>query len=237
MQGLVYTFDTLDQLCSLLEKSAEDWDLPLPCNQGVRDGEWVLVTFSVLDYATTVPGRVCDRGNGLRLTFEHRDWDRLHHFARGEGRATIPPASGTATLAAVQAPPGSCALVVDHDPSVVSIVRAMLEACGVSTETVHGAEEALDVLRRQTFDLVVIEPALDGMSGIELCRRLRSDAQLPHVPVLMLTSHTTTGDLRETLCSGADDFVGKPFRAHELRARVLGLIQHARACAKTARAR
>jgi CheY-like chemotaxis protein len=231
LQGIVYTFDSLDELGSLLETSGEDQDLPLPCRSGVCDGEWLLVTFAAAHDATTLPCRVVDRGNGLRLSFEPRDWERLQRFASGEGRASIPPACDAMTLGAISAPLGASALIVDQDPTVLSIVRAMLEACGVSTDTAHGAEEALDLLRHRSFDLVVVEPALDGMSGLELCRRLRNDACLSSVPILVFTSHTTDRDLREALRSGADDFLGKPFRAHELRARALGLIQQGRASA------
>jgi CheY-like chemotaxis protein len=234
LQGIVYTFDNLDELGAALESSREDQDLALPCRKGVCDGEWLLVTFSAGGDATTLPCRVCDRGNGLRLSFEPRDWQRLQLFAEGGTRPSIPPAEGASTLGAISAPNGASALVVDQDPTVLSIVRAMLEACGVTTDIAHGAEEALDLLRHQPFDLVVVEPALDGMSGLELCRRLRSDEGLSAVPILVLTSHTSDQDLRDALCSGADDFVGKPFRAHELRARALGLIQQARSAAPAA---
>lgn len=235
LQGLVYTFESLAELCAALESSRDDYDLALPCRCGVAEGEWVLVTFAVESEAeaTTLPARVCDRGNDdLRVAFEERDWERLQCFAEGNGRPTLPPAAGPA-VNAVDAPPGASALVVDQDPNVLSIVRAMLEACGIATDTAHGAEEALELLRRRGFDLVVVEPALDGMSGLELCRRLRADASLSRVPILMLTSHTAESDLRATLGSGADDFVGKPFRAHELRVRAIGLIQQGRAQAPT----
>jgi CheY-like chemotaxis protein len=231
LQGIVYTFDNLDELGAALESSRDDQDLALPCRNGVCEGEWLLVTFAAGSEATTLPCRVSDRGGGLRLTFEPRDWERLQRFAEGTARPSIPPTCDAMTLGAVCAPAGASALVVDQDPTVLSIVRAMLEACGVATEIAHGAEEALDLLRRRSFDLVVVEPALDGMSGLELCRRLRSDANRSAVPILVLTSHTTDQDLRDALCSGADDFVGKPFRAHELRARALGLIQQARGSA------
>lgn len=231
MQGIVYTFDNLDALGAALESSRDDQELALPCRSGVCEGEWLLVTFAAGSEATTLPCRVSDRGGGLRLTFEPRDWERLQRFAEGSARPSIPPTCDAMTLGAVSAPLGASALVVDQDPTVLSIVRAMLEACGVATELAHGAEEALDLLRRRSFDLVVVEPALDGMSGLELCRRLRSDAKRSAVPILVLTSHTTDQDLRDALCSGADDFVGKPFRAHELRARALGLIQQGRGSA------
>jgi len=235
LQGIVYTFDSLTELEALLESSGEDQDLALPCRKGVCDGEWLLATFSAGEESASVPGRVCDRGQGLRLSFEERDWERLCNFAGGDARPSIPPPCDAAPLGAVTAPAGASALLVDTDAGVSSIVRAMLEACGVVTDSVHGAEDALDLLRRRRFDLVVVEPALNGMSGLELCERLRADAELCQTPVLVLASHTTDRDLRELTRCGADDFVRKPFRAHELRARALGLIQQARAAAPSVR--
>ncbi|MGC4091921.1 MAG: response regulator [Polyangiaceae bacterium] len=235
MQGIVYTFDSLTELEALLETSGEDQELALPCRKGVCEGEWLLATFSAGDESASLPGRVCDRGQGLRLSFETRDWERLCNFASGDARPSIPPPCDAEPLGAVTAPAGASALLVDADANVSSIVRAMLEACGVATDTVHGAEDALDLLRDRRFDLVVVEPALNGMSGLELCQRLRADTELCDTPVLVLASHTTDRDLAELTRSGADDFVGKPFRAHELRARALGLIQQARAASPSAR--
>lgn len=235
LQGIVYTFENLTELVALLEASGEDQDLALPCRRGVCEGEWLLATFSAGEESTSVPGRICDRGLGLRLAFEARDWERLCEFASGDARPSIPPPCDAAPLGAITAPPGASALLVDADAGVSSIVRAMLEACGVATDTVHGAEDALDLLRRRRFDLVVVEPALNGMSGLEMCERLRQDSDLRETPVLVLASHTCDGDLRELKRCGANDFVGKPFRAHELRARALGLIQQARAGAPSVR--
>lgn len=229
LQGIVYQFDTLDDLTTALEASGDEQDLALPCQEGVREGEWLLVTMAIGDDATSVAGRVCDRGGELRVRFEWRDWEQLQRFARGDGPLSIPPPCRIAVPESISAPIGATALLVDTDASVLSIVRAMLGACGVATQTAYGAEEAFDMLRRRLFDLVVLEPALDGMNGLELCRRLRSDARLSTLPILVLTSHTSDSDVRQALRAGADDFVGKPFRAHELRARAIGLLQRARA--------
>jgi CheY-like chemotaxis protein len=235
LQGIVYTFESLDELKALLESSGEEQDLALPCRRGVVDGEWLLATFSAGTDTTSVPGKIRDRGYGLRLTFEERDWERLCEFALGSARPSIPPECDAAPLGAISAPPGASALLLDADSSVSSIVGAMLDACGVATDTVHSVDDALSLLRRRHFDLVVVEPALEGMNGLELCRLLRGDARLSSMPVLVLASHTTDEDLREMRCSGADDFVGKPFRAHELRARALGLIQQSRAALPSVR--
>lgn len=225
MQGILYKFESLDDFATALDASGADQELSMPCREGVRDGEWLLVTFCIGDDATCAAGRVADRGGELHLIFEERDWERLVSFAYGNGTPSIPPMAQPSVPELVCAPPGATALLVDDDPSVLSIVRSMLAACGVTTQIAHGAEEALDLLRRRSFDVVVVEPALDGMSGLDLCRRIRTERGLTSVPVLLLTSHTCGRDVREALCAGADDFVAKPFRAHELRARVLGLLQ------------
>jgi len=231
LQGIAYQYGSLDEFAGALDSSGDDQDLALPCNDGVRDGEWLLVTVAIGEDATSVAGRVCDRGSELRLTFEERDWDRLQRFARGESSPSIPPPSLAQVPEAVWAPEGSTALVIDADVTVLGLVQAVLDACGVETDIAHGAEEALDRLRSESFDLIVVEPALDGMSGLELCRRVRADPRLSQTPLLVVSSHASPRDLKEALASGADDFVSKPFRALELRARAVGLIRRARSLA------
>jgi DNA-binding response OmpR family regulator len=119
--------------------------------------------------------------------------------------------------------------VVDADDSVLALVKAMLDGCGVDTSIARSAEEALDRLRRERFDLIVLEPALDGMSGLELCRRVRAEGGLSNTLLLAVATHASARDLDEALAAGADDFVPKPFRALELRARAVGLLRRARA--------
>lgn len=201
----------------------------MPCREGVRDGEWLLITFCVGDEATCAAGRVADRDGEFRLVFEERDWAGLVNFAYGRGAPSIPPLAQPSVPELISAPPGATALLVDDDPSILSIVRAILGACGVTTQIALGAEEALELLRRRSFDVVVVEPALDGMSGLDLCRSVRAERGLSSsVPILLLTSHSCRRDVSEALGAGADDFIAKPFRAHELRARVLGLLQRVR---------
>jgi len=228
LQGIVYQFESLEVLASALESGTDDRELALPCREGVEDGEWLLISFTVDDEATSVAGRVRESGGELCITFEERDWERLLCFARGDAAPSIRPPARPSVPELICAPPGTTALLLDADATVLSIVHAMLSACGVATETARRAEEALELLRIRRYDVVVMEPALDGMSGLELCRRVKGDARLSDVPILVLSSHSADSDVRDALCAGADDFVGKPFRAHELRARVLGLLHRAR---------
>jgi CheY-like chemotaxis protein len=222
LQNIVFRFSGLEALQASLEACVEEQELPLPSDREAREGEWLLAEFVAADASTIVPACVQDRGAGLCVCFKERDWKRLLGFAKREAgcRDSIPPEDCARADSL-----GGTVLLVDTDASVQSIVRAMLASCGLKTDTVHSAEEALDRLQRRPYDLVVVEPALVGMSGLELCRQLRADKSLGEVPILVLASHSTDQDVREALCSGADDFVGKPFRAHELRTRAVLLIQ------------
>jgi two-component system phosphate regulon response regulator PhoB len=66
------------------------------------------------------------------------------------------------------------------------------------------------------------------MSGIDLCRKLRGEPRFGSLPILFLTAHSTSDELITAFDAGADDFVSKPFRAPELKARVLGLLRRAK---------
>ncbi|HTU60568.1 MAG TPA: response regulator [Polyangiales bacterium] len=211
----------MDTLKASLEDHVDDLELPLPSDNSAAEGEWLFAEFVAEEESTIVPACVQDRGDGLCVCFQERDWQRLLGFADGNG-----PESSRASHVHLTS---GTVLVIDTDSSVLSIVGAMLSSCGLTTETVHSAEEALEHLRRRAYDLIVVEPNLLGMSGIELCRELRKDAAHADVPVLMLASHTTERDVEEVMRAGANDFVGKPFRAHELRARAMILIQSAQA--------
>jgi len=126
---------------------------------------------------------------------------------------------------------GSRVLLVDDDPDLREVVAAMLEAVGLHIGTVGTAEEALERVRIDAPDLVVLDWNLPGMSGLDLCRVLRADARLAHLPVLFLTAHSATQDMVEAFAAGADDYVVKPFRAAELGARIFGLLRRTRGVA------
>lgn len=237
MQGIVYQFDTLDDLAETLESTDGDPELSLPCRDGIREGEWLLVTLRVGEEATCAAGRVADRGGELRFVFEERDWQRMASFARGDSRPSIPPSSHAFVPEVVSAPAGATALLIEDDSTVLTILRAMLGSCGVATETAHDTDEALALLRQRHFDIVILDPSFDGMSAYDLCRRVRAETHISSVPILVLTWDSCDGAVRGAFCAGADDFVAKPFRAHELRARVLGLLHRAQTCESAASAR
>jgi two-component system phosphate regulon response regulator PhoB len=124
--------------------------------------------------------------------------------------------------------PNARVLLVDDDRDIREVVGAMLDAVGLTVESATSAEEALERVRAQSYDLLVLDWNLPGMTGVELCRLLRRDPRLSTLPVLFLTAHASSRDIVEAFASGADDYVVKPFRAPELGARIFGLLRRSR---------
>lgn len=120
---------------------------------------------------------------------------------------------------------GSSVLLVDDDIDLREVVAAMLESVGLQVTAVGSAEEALEEARVREPDLMVLDWNLPGMNGLELCRLIRHDPRLSHLPVLFLTAHSATQDMVQAFAAGADDYVVKPFRAAELGARIFGLLR------------
>jgi two-component system phosphate regulon response regulator PhoB len=119
-------------------------------------------------------------------------------------------------------------LVVDDDSATQTIVCELLRSSGICPDSAGSAEEALALLESTPADLIVLDWSLPGMTGVELCQMLRQNDRLAALPVLFLTAHSASEDLVHAFEAGADDFVSKPFRAPELRARVLGLLRRSR---------
>jgi CheY-like chemotaxis protein len=214
-----YRFEDFEALGDALD--AEDTDLALE-DENAKDGQWLLATFVVGDETTSVAGRVIDRGDALRLTFEERDRLRLRHFANGNGR----PSVRTQQVAEQSMPVGSRALVVSASAPVASIVGQLIQGWGASVETVGSVEDALDVLRRQPVDVIVLDSLLPGLDCGDLCQALSRSENEARPSVLLLGQDPTCSDAHAAIAAGADDFVQKPFRAQELRARLVGLLEH-----------
>ena len=225
VRGIVCEFRSYSALGRVLEQGRDERDLAMPSCEAVRDGEWLVVTVIVGDESTTVAGRVDEHADCFRLAFEERDWEVLRGFAEEVAPPSLPPTERANVPHPVCAAPGTRVLVVDDDSAQQTIVGSMLEASGISAVSVGSAEEALQTLTTAEVDLLVLDWSLPGMSGLELCQKLRKDPRFGELPILFLTAHSSSDDLVLAFAAGADDFVSKPFRALELKARVLGLLR------------
>jgi len=117
---------------------------------------------------------------------------------------------------------GGRVLVVEDDTDIADVLRRSLRNEGYEVRTSGDGAEALDIAAGFMPDLVVLDLGLPGMDGVEVCRRLRSDGD---VPILMLTARSETEDRVEGLDSGADDYLVKPFERQELLARIRALLR------------
>ncbi|HYX75746.1 MAG TPA: response regulator transcription factor [Gaiellaceae bacterium] len=113
-------------------------------------------------------------------------------------------------------------LVVEDEPAIADAVEYALQSEGFDVDTAHDGDGALDAARTREYDLLVLDLMLPGLSGIEVCRRLRDESA---VPILMLTAKDSELDRVLGLEVGADDYVTKPFSVPELVARVRALLR------------
>lgn len=113
-------------------------------------------------------------------------------------------------------------LVVDDDPKIVSLICLYLEREGFSTIGFGDGEEALEVAMAQPLTLVVLDLMLPGISGLDVCHRIRDRSD---VPILMLTAKVEEEDKLTGLSIGADDYMAKPFSPRELVARVKAILR------------
>jgi two-component system, OmpR family, phosphate regulon response regulator PhoB len=119
-------------------------------------------------------------------------------------------------------------LIVEDEEPLSLLLRYNLEADGYNVETVARGDDADTWLREKLPDLVVLDWMLPGLSGIELCRRLRARQETKSLPIIMLTARGEESERVRGLATGADDYVVKPFSVPELLARVRALLRRSR---------
>ena len=118
-------------------------------------------------------------------------------------------------------------LVCDDDKDIVEAIGIYLEQEGYTVIKAYDGVEAINVLRSQPVDLLIIDIIMPGMNGLELCRLYRRQYGYL-VPVIMLTALGTTEDIVKGLDAGADDYLVKPFSFQELEARIKAILRRGR---------
>lgn len=116
-------------------------------------------------------------------------------------------------------------MVVDDDEKITALLRRSLTYEGYRVVEAGDGRSALELAEETSPDLIILDIMLPGISGIEVCRRLREEGN--KVPVLMLTAKDEVSDRVQGLDSGADDYLVKPFALEELLARVRALLRRA----------
>ncbi|MFC2071683.1 response regulator [Chloroflexota bacterium] len=117
---------------------------------------------------------------------------------------------------------GKRVLVVDDDTKTVEVVSLYLKRDGYRVLAAYDGNEALRLARESRPDLVVLDIMLPGVDGLEICRALRTESD---VPIIMLTARTEEADKLKGLDLGADDYIVKPFSTRELAARIRAVLR------------
>jgi two-component system phosphate regulon response regulator PhoB len=118
-------------------------------------------------------------------------------------------------------------LVVEDEAPLTELLRYNLAAEGYEVETAARGDDADTMLKEAAPDLVVLDWMLPGLSGIELCRRLRARPETRSLPIIMLTARGEESERVRGLATGADDYIVKPFSVPELLARIRALLRRA----------
>jgi two-component system KDP operon response regulator KdpE len=108
-------------------------------------------------------------------------------------------------------------LVVDDEPQIRRVLRTTLSSHGYAVVEARTGDEALEQIRNEHVDLILLDVNMPGRSGLETCREIRGTSD---VPIIMLTVRNTERDKVQALDAGADDYVVKPFGSEELMARI-----------------
>ena len=116
-------------------------------------------------------------------------------------------------------------LIVDDDKAIIRILRSYLEQAGYAVRAAYDGSSALDMLRTNKPDLLVLDLMLPDKDGWDITRRIRNDKSVSTIPIIMLTARVEDADKIVGLELGADDYITKPFNAREVVARVKALLR------------
>jgi len=120
-------------------------------------------------------------------------------------------------------------LVADDDADIRDLVAFKLEQAGFEVIAVEDGQTALDQARSRQPTLAVLDVSMPGLSGIDVCRMLRSEPATAGMLIIMLTARVQEQDVEGGFSAGADDYVTKPFSPRELVSRIQSLLSRARA--------
>jgi DNA-binding response OmpR family regulator len=115
-------------------------------------------------------------------------------------------------------------LLIDDDPDILALCGRSLQKSGFDVITADDAVHGLDLIHRARPDMVIMDIMMPGMDGLELCRIIRRES---NVPIIFLTARVSEADVLVGLELGADDYIAKPFSMQELIARIRSVLRRA----------
>jgi len=116
-------------------------------------------------------------------------------------------------------------LVVDDNAPNLELIQAYLEDLDCRTVPAHDGMQALDIVAKRKPDLILLDVMMPKMSGFEVCRRLKNNANTSDIPIIMVTALNEFGDIERGIDCGTDDFVSKPVNKLELLTRVKTMLK------------
>ncbi len=116
-------------------------------------------------------------------------------------------------------------LLIDDEPAIQTLVRLVMEGDGWQVLVAGEGARGLALAREQHPDVILLDVALPDISGLEVCRQLKSAPETSSIPVAMLTAMAQETDRRAAMALGADDYVTKPWRPAALIARIASLME------------
>lgn len=116
-------------------------------------------------------------------------------------------------------------LVVDDEEHIIELIKFNLEKEGCIVITANSGDEALKLAKEKVPDLILLDLMLPGIDGLEVCKQIRQDKNIFHMPIIMITAKSEEIDKIAGLELGADDYITKPFFVREMVARVKAILR------------
>ncbi|MFZ4816049.1 MAG: response regulator [Phototrophicaceae bacterium] len=116
-------------------------------------------------------------------------------------------------------------LIVDDDPLNVEVMQLYLELDHFQVFAVSSGEKALEIVKTQTPDLILMDVRMSGLSGYETCRRLKDNPATATIPVLMVTAFSEEQDIQQAIDAGVDDLLFKPINGKIMILRIKSLVR------------
>lgn len=120
---------------------------------------------------------------------------------------------------------GSTVLIVDDEYAGRQTLESVLDGEGYNLEMAENGIQAIEKAKTILPDVILLDVMMPGMTGFEVCQRIRNDPLIAEIPIIVLTALDDRESMLNALKAGADDFISKPFDRHELRARLIGITR------------